>query len=90
MDRPADLPPVEASRLSAKQICDELERRGRTQTGFLGEDILALQAIFNAEHAEECAERQRRFELDQAAAIAAEEARQRQRCAAKNSKQTSY
>jgi len=70
--------PADASSLSAKQLCEELERRGLRPSGFLFEDATTLQRIFDAEFSKERAEREQAAEAAAAAAQAAEAERRRQ------------
>jgi hypothetical protein len=74
-----ELAPADASRLSAKNIEVELERRGLRATGFLGEDAAALQKVFNAEFAEEQLERHAAALAERQREVEEEEARRRQR-----------
>lgn len=58
-DLDGDMQPPQASELSAKQLVEELERRGLKPTGFPEDDIKKLQKALNEEFESEKEERMR-------------------------------
>lgn len=81
-----EMKPVDAGQLSAKQLIEELERRGLKPTGFPADDCRLLQKAFDTEFEAEKSERLRAHAEAAAKRKALEEAQRLQRLAQEQQK----